>query len=265
MRTLATRTILVWTSLAMVSLLSTGLSHARIDPETVVGLWLFDDNGVEQEQDISGNENHGVIQGRPNWTDGKFGEALEYDGADDCVEIPDLHAHIKDGFTVTFWLSKPDQDLDNRWLFGSYSGWSPGATSFLIWKDEDPGHGNVTYFCIQGKNNRGCCSYSALEYDSWNHIAATYDKSQLRLYVNGVEVGSNAFTEEVSSASGKWYVGYAPGHQIMGVMDEVAVFNVALTVDEIKEIMNEGLEKALGITAVFSSAKLTTTWGSVKY
>ena len=86
----------------------------------------------------------------------------------------------------------------------------------------------------------------------------------MRLYVNGAQVGSNAFAEEVSNASGKWYVGYAPGHQIMGMIDEVAVFNVALTVDEIEEIMNEGLEKALGITAVFSSGKLATTWGSVK-
>ena len=50
----------------------------------------------------------------------------------------------------------------------------------------------------------------------------------------------------------------------MGMMDEVAVFNVALPVDDIKEIMDEGLEAALGIIAVDLSGKLATTWGDVK-
>ncbi|MBN2015631.1 LamG domain-containing protein, partial [Candidatus Dojkabacteria bacterium] len=163
-----------------------------------------------------------------------------------------------------FWINKPDQDLDNRWLFGSYSGWSFGATSFLIWKDEDPAHGNVTYFCVQGKNNHGCCSYQNLEYKKWVHVAATYDKTQVRLYVNGVQAGSSGFSEEVSSTSGKWYIGYNPGNQIMGMIDEVAVFNLALTVDDINEIMNEGLEAALGIISVDLSGKLAATWGSIK-
>ena len=253
-----------WVTMLVFSLCFASLCLARIDPKTAVGLWLFDKDDGDVVKDLSEIGNDGMLSGDPEFVDGKFGTALEYDGLDDYMEIPDLYEHIKDGFTVTFWLNKPDQDLDNRWLFGSYSGWSPGATSFLIWKDEDPGHGNVTYFCVQGKNNRGCCSYSALGYDDWNHVAATYDKSQLRLYVNGVQVGSNAFSEEVSSASGKWYAGYAPGHQIMGMMDEVAVFNVALTADDIKEVMNEGLEAALGIVAVEPSGKLAATWGDMK-
>ncbi len=47
-------------------------------------------------------------------------------------------------------------------------------------------------------------------------------------------------------------------------MDEAAIFNIALTEDDIKGIMNEGLEKVLGITAVDLSGKLTSTWASIK-
>jgi len=250
--------------MAMFSLCFASLCLARVDPKTVVSLWLFDVEDNNVVKDLSENGYDGILSGQPEFVEGKFGMALEYDGADDFVEIPNLHEHIKDGFTVTFWINKPDQDVDNRWLFGSYSGWEAGSTSLLIWKDEDPGHGNATYFCVQGKSGRGCCSSQDLGYDSWQHVAATYDKAQVRLYFNGVQASSSAFSEEVSNATGKWYVGYAPGNQIMGIMDEVAVFNVALPVDDIKEIMDEGLEAALGITAVDLSGKLATTWGDVK-
>jgi hypothetical protein len=256
--------VLVWVTVVIFSLCFVGLCSARVDPKSVVGLWLFDVEDNSVVTDLSGNGFDGTLNGNPEFTDGKFGMALEYDGGDDFVEIPDLHENMKDGFTVTFWINKPDQDKDNRWLFGSYSGWNSGSTSLLIWKDEDPGHGNVTHFCVQGKNGRGCCSSQNLGYDSWYHVAATYDKTQVRLYLNGVQDASANFSEEVSASSDKWYIGYDPGNQIMGMIDEVAVFNVALTVDDIKEIMDEGLEAALGITAVEPSGKLTATWGDIK-
>jgi hypothetical protein len=148
-------------------------------------------------------------------------------------------------------------------LFGSFSGWAAGSTSFLIWKDED--NRNNLIFGVQGqKGARGTCSYGALTYEEWNHIAATYDKSQVKLYVNGAQVSSGNFAEDVSSSNASWYIGYSPGHQIQGFMDEAAIFNIALTEDDIKDIMNEGLEKALGITAVDLSGKLTSTWASIK-
>jgi len=255
---------LIWMTVAIFSLCFASLCTARVDPKTVVGLWLFDAEDNNVAVDLSGNGYDGILGGNPEFDEGKFGLALVYDGGDDFVEIPNLHEHIKDGFTVTFWINKPDQDVDNRWLFGSYSGWEGGSTSFLIWKDEDPGHGNATYFCVQGKNDRGCCSSQDLGFDSWQHVAATYDKAQVRLYFNGVQASSSNFSDEVSAATGKWYAGYAPGNQIMGMMDEVAVFNLALPVDDIKEIMNDGLEAALGITAVEFSGKLAATWGDIK-
>ena len=51
---------------------------------------------------------------------------------------------------------------------------------------------------------------------------------------------------------------------VVGVIDEVAVFNVALTEDDINDIMSNGLAEALGIAAVSPTGKLTTTWGSIK-
>jgi len=254
---------LVWITVLIFSLSFTSLCLARVDPKDLAGLWLFEDDDDDIVKDLSGIGNDGKINGNPEWADGKFGMAMEYDGMDDSVEVPDLYPYVKDGFTVTFWLYKIGQDLSNRWLFGSYSGWQAGSTSFLIWKDED--NRNNLIFGVQGqKGGRGTCSFSSLSYERWNHIAASYDGSQVRLYVNGNQVSSSGFSEEVSGASSPWFIGYSPGNQIMGMMDDVAIFSSALTINEIKEIMNEGLERALGITAVDFCGKLATKWGDIK-
>ena len=61
------------------------------------------------------------------------------------------------------------------------------------------------------------------------------------------------------------YIGATPnGWRVSGIIDDVVIFNVALEEEDIQAIMNQGLERALGITAVFPSGKLTTTWGGIK-
>ena len=49
-----------------------------------------------------------------------------------------------------------------------------------------------------------------------------------------------------------------------GIIDDVSIFNVALTVDDIQDIMSDGLARATGITAVSPSGKLATTWAQIK-
>jgi hypothetical protein len=55
------------------------------------------------------------------------------------------------------------------------------------------------------------------------------------------------------------------GGGITGAIDEFGIFNVALTVDDVVDIMKLGLTEVLGGAAVSPSAKLTTTWGLVKH
>jgi hypothetical protein len=56
--------------------------------------------------------------------------------------------------------------------------------------------------------------------------------------------------------------GFSDG--LKGVLDEVAIFNKALSADDIKKIMDNGLEKATGMAAVKSTGKLAATWGGIK-
>ena len=101
----------------------------------------------------------------------------------------------------------------------------------------------------------------------WYHFAFTIANAIAVLYIDGTQLGAdkplvNLVLSDtgrnltIGSAGTSWYLG--------GIIDEVAVFNVALSENEIGSVMTNGLEKALGLTAVSSSGKLTTTWGDIK-
>ena len=59
-------------------------------------------------------------------------------------------------------------------------------------------------------------------------------------------------------------IGAVNGIPAKGVIDEVALFSVALEEEDIQEIMNNGLAEALQILAVDPAEKLTVTWGGIK-
>ena len=103
--------------------------------------------------------------------------------------------------------------------------------------------------------------------DEWSFVALTHDGQTLVLYVDGevaadLDVGEPDFTEQHDGGS-IWLTRWkgAAGWDFTGVLDEVAIFNTALSEDDLGTIMTEGLEKALSVSAI---NRLTTTWGDIK-
>jgi len=73
----------------------------------VVGSWHFDEGSGTTAYDTSGNDNDGTINGA-TWVDGKFGRALDFDGVDDYVEIPDDSSlDITEAITIEAWVYDP--------------------------------------------------------------------------------------------------------------------------------------------------------------
>ena len=72
--------------------------------------------------------------------------------------------------------------------------------------------------------------------------------------------------ELLQKSSSNFYIGGEPGrsHVIERAIDEVAVFNTVLTDADVKAIYQNGLERALGITAVSPKGKLALRWGGLK-
>jgi hypothetical protein len=240
----------------------TGQSFARIDLETCVGIWLFDENKGDIAADSSGKGNDGKVQG-PTWAKGKFGQALEFDGTDDLVEVPDApNLNPTEAMSMGCWvyitgnqgqhrdiISKDGESGERQYLFTASS-----IDKFRphIWTPD----GVARHY--DGK--------TTVELNTWYHIFQTYDGSALKLYVNGSEEDSRDFpggiivTKQPVRIGGGANPGAAAYHT-PGIIDEVVIFNVVLEEAEIQAIMNEGLSSML---AVSEADKLATTWADLK-
>lgn len=234
----------------------------KSDP-ALVGLWLFDDGSGNTVKDSSGKNNNGTISGAFKWDTGKFGGCIVSPGAGsiNVAKSTSLDTVTK-AVTIAAWF-RVDTASDtgirrpNAYLIEDQSATEPvpDGFSFRIWttKGLSPG--------IYGKTK--------LSQKQWYHVAGTYDGSQMKLYINGV-----AEKEVVSDAGavndGKWSGDLGTpadalqlkfgSETFIGGIDEIVLFNRALSEKEIKELT----VGALTTTAVDAGAKLTTTWAAIK-
>jgi hypothetical protein len=80
----------------------------------------------------------------------------------------------------------------------------------------------------------------ALTVNAWTHLAATYDRTTMRLYVNGTQVASRAQTGNIATSTNALQIGGDSfyGQYFQGNIDEVRVYNRALSQAEIQTDMN---------------------------
>src|SRR4030067_2841128 len=77
---------------------------------------------------------------------------------------------------------------------------------------------------------------TSLPLNTWTHLAATYDGGTMRLYVDGVEVASRAQTGLIQTSTNPLQIGGDSiyGQYFQGMIDEIRVYNVALTAAHIQ-------------------------------
>lgn len=254
--------------LLVAGFISTEVLFARITSTDFVGAWSFDEGVGRKSADITGKSGDATIQGTPKWVQGKFGSAVKFDGKSDYVEIklPEIFNLIpKSNFTIAFWTNIQD-------ISGSGTIW----TRLMEARYDDL---NYIQFVIQindgelGVNlisegvERTFIVNSPIKADTWYHVTATWVASNkiLGFYVDGI------------SQTGVGTAPASPGTQKIiniarrsdgnadtyfdGIIDEFAIFNRALSEEEIKTLMGRGLKTLVSVT---SSGKLINVWGKIK-
>jgi hypothetical protein len=234
------------------------VSNAEIDEESIMGMWLFDDNKGDTAKDSSGKGNDGTLMNNPKWGSGKFDKAIELDGTDDFVEVPSTFVLTDVSFSITAWVQivgvKNDVEVVNR-------GNQTAGTNVHL-------HCNIRnmkpHFGFYGNDLGGTTTLSA---GKWYFISWVYDepKNVRQMYVNGV-VDSQDKPPSAYQADHPLWIGryYDLARVFSGLIDEVAIFNVVLTEDDIKTVMTQGLERATGISAIEPASKLANTWAKIK-
>jgi hypothetical protein len=227
-----------------------------------IGIWTFDED--KMGTDVSGNENHGEPMGDTALTDGKFGKGLELNGVDQCIEVPDSDSLDVDDDQVTmtcwFWWAGSGDDWQTFVSKGPMSGTNENWAFFI-------NTGSIyTHFIItpNGARTNVDSPGGAFDAEAWHFVAGTYDGSTVKIYIDGDMVKEEGRSGNLTPNDSSLRIGHREGspHWWNGVLDEVGVFNRALSEDEVNRIMNEGLGAIY--LSVEPSAKMAITWGQMK-
>jgi hypothetical protein len=204
-------------------------------PTGLVAAYGFNEGAGSQALDATGSGHVGTITGATWTTAGKAGGALTFNGTSSRVSIGDAaDLDLTSGMTIEAWV-RPT----------TLSGWRtvimkerPGGLAYTLYAhDQSP---RPAAYLNTGGADQTAPGTAALPLNTWSHLAATYDGTALRLYVNGVQVGTRSVTGSLISTSGGLSIGgNAPwGEYFAGQIDDVRVYNRALTPTEIQADMN---------------------------
>jgi hypothetical protein len=224
---------------------------------------LLDEGNGNVAKDSTANKNDGNFTGSPKWVAGKFGKALQLDGTSasiDCGNTATLDLPTNSAVSMVAWVNSAVGSLA-AWqgLMAKRSGSYSYGINFVT--------GNFQVYSSSASGVQGW-GYN-LPKGEWTHIVGIMSKSPTELYINGElngGAGKGPGGGALSLASNLFRIGASGsiGEYFNGTVDDVAVFNVALSAADVKEIMSKGLGVATGIAAVDASGKLATSWASLK-
>jgi len=258
---------LVAVVLSMLSVVPPGPAVAS-DPLPLCGegstLGLISYWRAEGNADDEMDANHGAAFGGLTYGAGPVGQAFSLDGADDFVEAAgDGSLNLGgDALTISAWVffdslpSDAGVPVGSKWDWASY----PNHTSsYNLVADNSPAAGGrQTRFIVltvpPGEEyvppgvwyeHNDTSPKRDLSLDTWYHLAGTYDGSHIKLYVNGVEVASEAATGNlVQFPSTPFMIGREKTSTytyLDGMVDEVTVYGRALSASEVIQQYTSGL------------------------
>jgi len=192
--------------------------------------------------DASGNGNDGTLQNMEtgDWVTGHNGNgyALDFDGTNEIVEVSDHSSLNLSNMTIAFWIkgdsapgtSATEVAIDKQ------------GTNYSFWWSHPSSSYKQTFSFAPSYTP--CQIQQALSADTWYHIAMSYDMTNMRIYVDGSLDNTVANTETPTTYSYPLGIGrgYIDTSGFPGKIDDVRVFNRALSADEIARIISHPYE-----------------------
>lgn len=204
--------------------------------------WKLDENGGTLFDDSVGSRDATFVgSGAPGYAAGQVNGAVDFNGLDQSLRTAGTSNPTR-GITVMAWINPDDLSGRDRGILSK-----KGA---FVLEVESVGS-ELSFTIINGR------SFKEFEPDAfpgediptgrWTHVAATFDGSAVTLYINGVAVSREASVLKALGKSAKPYVIGWTSHTAFGIdryfdgrIDEVAVFDRALTPQEVRQLYEAG-------------------------
>lgn len=205
-------------------------------PVGLVAAFSFDEGSGSAASDASGNGNHATLSGATWTAAGRFGGALQFNGTSSMVTVPDSASlDLTTGMTLEAWVYPTVQPSGWRTVITKETS---GGVVYYLHAGSSSSNRPATGVLVAG-GERILYGGSRLPANTWTHLAATYDGSVQRLYINGVQVASRNQTGPIAVSNGAVRIGGNAvwGEFFQGRIDEVRIYNRALSAAEIQQDM----------------------------
>lgn len=206
--------------------------NEQVDPSDSAGSTIHDYAGkhnltLEYDGEIGGDEPSAIS------VDGKYGRALYFDGQDDFADC--FSNNILNGsnfFTVAFWIKDPYNNDAPIVDSGGFYFINSGSAAYLLFRLKPLDPNSYTEY-----NSTWSAS------GKWTYVTGTYDGQTICLYIDGICVITQSYSGKIAQSDvltiGKEYGG---SQHINATLDEVRIYNRALSEDEIKKLMTVGVK-----------------------
>ncbi len=233
-------------------------SHTSV-AEGLVGWWTMD--GQEMSMNIgdkSGNGNNGYLVNAPTSTAqivGKIGSALSFDGIDDYVIVNDSDSlDTANGLTVSAWIYDSNDGQQRH----SINKDNTSQRNWIIRRQTDT-TGNY-HMWNSGGTLRQFVPANSWKINEWFHVVFTAAVSgstiNLEVFINGVSVGTDSFAgTALQTGTSRMHMGIdAPGgSEKRQRLDDVRVYNRAVSAAEAKQIYNESAGAKINVSTATGS------------
>ena len=202
----------------------------------LVAAYGFDEGAGTTTADRTGNGNTGTLSNATWSTAGKFGNALFFNGNNARVNVADSNSlDLTSAMTLEAWVRPSITSAGYRTVLMKEQS---GNLGYALYSTTDTNRPNTE--AVIGGAFEVAPAANPLPAGTWSHLAATYDGSQLRLYVNGTQVAQTAASGSISTSTAPLRVGGNAvwGEWFNGWIDEVRVYGRALSAAEIQDDMN---------------------------
>jgi len=208
----------------------------------LVGWWPFNGNA----NDESGNGNNGTVNGATliNDRDAQLNSAYNFNGIDNFINLPLINMSSYNEFSLSVWVNVTDFQTG----FSNFHIIRQEGNGGLDWLLAFQNYGNIISFGLGIQSQ----PYTELDLsinpinfiDSWSNIVVTYDGSIKRTFIDGVLFGSEiksgliTFTSSATNAIGSACSNVNCVEKFRGKIDDIAIWNRALTQQEITDLYN---------------------------
>ena len=246
----------------LVVFMCASILQAQVVTDGLISFYTMNEGHVvgKTVKDVFG-KNDGTILGNPKLSGGRFGEALEFGGNPDSVQLPPIMTIGENPATYEAWFNKNSQkESSTGWQHFMANKTDFSSNFFRVFFDQNTGKLGF-YTEEDDEKNLRWATDEDYDDDQWHHMAATREEAVGKLYVDGELVKEDfAMAGDIGGGEANWHLAQHGENNsyFAGAIDEVRFYTRALTADEVKQnFESKGWP-------VEGRDKLSVTWGMIR-